>query len=309
MKPLQSDQVAGTWATILLPIADDDGIDFARLNDETEYLLTTGIDGIYTNGTAGEFYSQTEEEFDRVQELVAEKCERAEVPFQIGASHTSPQITLSRARRAAQLKPGAIQVILPDWSPLSNAEAIAFLQRVAEAVAPIGLILYNPPHAKRLLQPPDYAEICAAVPQLIGIKVAGPEPWYAEIHQRVPRISMFVTGHQLASGCRVGASGSYSNVACLHPGGAKHWNELMKTDLEAALEIEARIQGFLDTHILPFRNREGYSNQALDKLLAAIGGWSNVGTRLRWPYKWLERSVAERLRPMAKGLISELFVA
>src|ERR1019366_1864644 len=138
--------------------------------------------------------------------------------------------------------------------------------------------------------PEDYEQLCQAVPALVGIKVANEPPWYAELHRRVPGISMFVTGHHLATGLRAGGSGAYSNVACLHPAAAKRWNEQMNTDYEAALVLEKKIIGFLDGFILPLRAKGGYSNQALDKLLAAIGGWSKAGLRLRWPYSDLDAS-------------------
>jgi len=307
MKPLKSREITGTWATLLLPINEDESIDFSRLADEIDCLLATGVDGIYTNGTAGEFFAQSEDEFDRIHALLAEKCESAGRPFQIGASHMSAQISLSRVRRAAALKPSAIQIILPDWVPVSLEEAIAFLQRVAAAAGSVGLVLYNPPHAKRVLQPADYTRLAAAVPALVGLKVGGEKEWYADIRRRAPQVSMFVPGHQLATGYTVGAAGSYSNVACLQPAAAKRWNELMKVSIQAALALEAKIQRFMNDHILSFREQRGYSNAALDKLLAAIGAWSNVGTRLRWPYRWIEGSEAKRLRPIARHLVPELF--
>jgi hypothetical protein len=81
----------------------------------------------------------------------------------------------------------------------------------------------------------------------------------------------------------------------------------MVTNMEAALAVEARIQKFLEEFIVPFRREGQYPNHALDKLLAAIGGWSCAGTRLRWPYQWIEESEAQRLRPIARHRLPELF--
>ena len=307
MRPLRSDQIIGTWATLLLPINTDETIDFVRLGDEIDYLLASGLDGLYSNGTAGEFQTQDEGEFDLIQVLLAEKCEKAGMPFQIGASHMSAQISLSRVRRAAELKPGAIQVILPDWVQLSVEEGIAFLQRVSEAAAPVGLILYNPPHAKRHLEPEDYGKISAAVPGVLGIKVAGEQGWYAEIRKQAPNLSMFVGGHHLASGYKAGGNVSYSNLACLQPRGAKRWYEQMKTDLPGALAFETRILSFFEEFILPLYYESHYAPPALDKFLAAIGGWANVGTRIRWPYRWLNESDAKALQPIVRHRLPELF--
>lgn len=308
MKALTRHDITGTWATVLLPIDTSDAIDFSRLEQELDCLTRSGVDGIYTNGTAGEFYAQGENEFDRLQQLVSERCEAAGMPYQIGVSYTSPQVALARLRRTRHLSPGAFQVILPDWWPPSDEEAIDFLQRMAEAAHPIPLVLYNPPHAKRVLSPDALGTLAAAIPQLVGVKVAsGGDAWYRAMAAHAHRLSIFVEGHRLATGLRNGASGSYSNVACLHPVGAKWWNALALTDMNAALEFETRLLAFFREHILPLRDTSGYSNAALDKLLAAVGGWANIGTRLRWPYRFTKESDVDRLRPLARRLLPELF--
>ena len=230
------------------------------------------------------------------------KCEAAAVPFQIGASFPTPQLALERARRAAQLCPGAIQVILPDWYPLSLHEAAAFLERIAEATAPVPLILYNPPHAKRVLSPRTM--LCCLSQFRLLLESRQPQrddDWYERMRPLSSRLSVFVPGDVLATGIARGASGSYSNVACLHPTGAKRWNELMRRDWGEAKRIEEQIQRFLTTYVVPFRERRGFSNMALDKLLAFIGNWCPIGTRLRWPYVGIDESEAKPLRVRARG--------
>ena len=112
----------------------------------------------------------------------------------------------------------------------------------------------------------------------------------------------------MATGVKEGvASGAYSNVACISPRGAQIWWELMQTDLSAALEIQERILKFFDECIVPFKEA-GYSNPALDKFLAAVGGWSQVGTRLRWPYKWIAETEVEAVRAKAKKYLPEFFI-
>jgi 4-hydroxy-tetrahydrodipicolinate synthase len=303
MKPLTSAEITGTWGTLLLPINSDESIDFSRLAHEIECLLEARLDGIYSNGTAGEFDAQTEDEFDEIHTLLAERCERARVPFQIGVSHTSAQVSLSRLKRAVQLGPCAVQVILPDWYPVSDGEAVAYLARMADAAGPVGLVLYNPPHAKRVLEPSAIGMLRSAIPSLVGVKVVdGDAGWYAAMKKHAPGLSVFVPGHRLASGYELGASGSYSNVACLQPVGAKRWQEVIKKDISQAKQLERKIQRFVFEQI-----PADYPNAAKDKLLAAVGGWCEIGTRLRWPYRWYANSEVARLQPIARALLPELF--
>jgi 4-hydroxy-tetrahydrodipicolinate synthase len=304
MKPLTHSELRGTWATLLLPINQDESIDFIRLDEQIQALLRAGIQGIYTNGTAAEFYSQTEAEFDRIHHLLAERCEKAGKPFQIGANHMSAQVCLERLKRTTQMKPSGFQIVLPDWYPLSDEETLVFLRRIAEAASPIPLVLYNPPHAKRVVGPETYGRICREIPQLIGIKVAPPnKEWFERVQAQAPHLAIFVPGHHLATGYQWGAAGSYSNVACLQPAGAARWYELMKTDHPSALALERRILEFLQRHIIP----ADYCNAAKDKFMAAIGSWADVGTRLRWPYRFVPELQAKQLRAVAREFLPELF--
>ncbi|UXN57068.1 dihydrodipicolinate synthase family protein [Phyllobacterium zundukense] len=302
--------IRGNWASLLLPIEADDSIEFNKLGAEIDILIDANVDGIYSNGTAGEFHNQTEEEFDRIQLMLAERCQKAGMPFIIGACQPDPTIMLNRVRRAASLDPVAIQVILPDWWPLADEEAIDYLNRASGIANGIPIILYNPPHAKRVLAPKELGTILAETPGVIGVKLAdGDSNWYVEARDHLSGVSLFVPGHHLATGIREGvAAGAFSNVACLSPRGAQRWTDLMQTDIDAAIETEQRICKFMDEHIVPFRQKSGYSNAALDKLLCAIDNWGPVGTRLRFPYRWISEDEAERLRAVAKQELGDIMI-
>ena len=71
--------------------------------------------------------------------MLAERCRKAGMPFVIGACQPDPSIMLNRVRRAASLQPAAIQVILPDWWPVTNEEAIDFLNRASDTANGIPL--------------------------------------------------------------------------------------------------------------------------------------------------------------------------
>lgn len=300
--------IRGNWATLLLPIAPDQSIDMVRLGVELDAMIAAKVDGIYSNGTAGEFHNQTEVEYDAIQALLAGRCARAGTPFIVGASHTDPTVAAGRVARAVALAPRAIQVILPDWVALSDGEAIDFLMMMREAARGIDLVLYNPPHAKRVLAPRALARLIAAVPEVVGVKLGdGDAAWYAEARAHLAGVALFVPGHHLATGMREGvAVGAFSNVACINPAAAQRWTDSMARDLAGALELEGRINRFFESAILPFKLQHGYSNAALDKLLAAIGGWAPIGTRLRRPYRWIDESVVPALRRAAHDVIPEL---
>eukprot|EP00947_MAST-08B_sp_MAST-8B-sp1_P002124 g2124.t1 len=337
--PSASATISGTWSGALLPIAPDgtDAIIWPQLNKTVEALLSSGIDGVYTSGTAEELWTLTDAEFVQLGDLVSKAAKAAGKPFQIGCSHPSPQISLARVKVAVERWPDALalQVALPDWFPVTNLEAAAFLDRVAATVSTAtgaasdgkgpgpGLVLYNPGNAKRKLLPADYALSQNLTRHLVGIKVVdGDVGWYAGIRAAVQelaaatggrKLSVGVPGHHLATG--VVAEGvatcSYSNVAALSPSGAARWyRDMVSGDASrraGALALERKINQFFLDHVVPY-GAAGFSDMALDKLLATAGNWvEGMTTQLRWPYNSILQSEAEALRPVVRKALPELF--
>lgn len=310
MNPLSYDTLRGNWATLLLATDQKGRIDFARQSDEIDVLIASKPNGIYSNGTAGEFYTQCRDEFIQLSQLLAEKCEAAGIAFQIGVNHPCAQESLARLLLIRDLKPGAVQVILPDWFPVNDREAVRFLETMTENASGVPLVLYNPPHAKRELTPCEWATLKQHTPALIGVKTndknSSPE-WYEQVALHAEGLAIFIPGHHLATGIRLGAAGAYSNVACLNPFAAQRWYELMLTDMAAAIELERRIQHFMELCIDPFILRMKYPNHACDRFMALVGGWADVGSSLRWPYDSIPVSYVEEVRQQAKRIIPEFF--
>jgi len=139
MKPMSPSEPKGVCVSVLLSISSDECIDYSRLQEEMDSLVASGVDGFYMNGTAAEFYNQTEEEFDHISLIVAERCERAGVPFQEWYKSSQPCYLDYLARwvkTAESLKPSAMQVILPNWVPPTPDEMVSFSNRLTESGEP-----------------------------------------------------------------------------------------------------------------------------------------------------------------------------
>lgn len=305
---LNKDTLKGNWATLLLPLNASGDIDYVLLEEEIDYLSRIGVDGIYSGGTAGEFYNLEEGEMYAVNELLATACQKARVPFQIGATNTNPYLSFKLLEGMKALNPSGFQIILPDWIPAGPDERIHYLKVLQEVAYPIPLILYNPPHAKTVLIPSEWKNIVKQVPGIIGIKVAdGDANWYDDMKPLTSWLAIFVPGHRLATGISEGvASGAYSNVACLSPLGAQQWYKLMIDDMKEALAIERLIGIFFEKTVIPLKNA-GFVNPALDKFLAAVGNWTDLSPRVRWPYRSVDESEVPAARKLAIKLLPDFF--
>ncbi len=308
MKALTPETLKGNWATLLLATDRDGSVNYSKLADEIDTLIASGADGIYSNGTAGEFYSQSAEEFYEISALLSSKCEAAGMPYQIGVNHPCAQESLARLRAVRHMKPSAVQVVLPDWFPVDDRAAVSFMKVMGEEAGDIPLVLYNPPHAKKVLDPEKWQMLKKEQPKLIGVKVfdngCSPE-WYEKMRANSDGISVFVPGHHLATGVMNEASGAYSNVACINPSAAQKWYDMMLTDMESALELEDRIQDFMRECIDPFIVNMHYPNHACDRFMALVGGWADVGSQLRWPYSSIPVSYVDSVRKRGHDIIPE----
>jgi 4-hydroxy-tetrahydrodipicolinate synthase len=201
-------------------------------------------------------------------------------------------------------------LILPDWFPVSMEEAILFLRKMESEADGISLILYNPPHAKKILHPEDWEMIKKQIPSLEGLKVFdrnGDPVWFEKVRKHAGSLSVFIPGHRLISGIRAGARGAYSNMACLNPFAAQRWYEMSMQDQVAALELEQRINVFMNTWISPFITQGHFPNHACDRFMALLGGWADVGEALRWPYRSIPMNLVEPVRKEAETIIPEFF--
>lgn len=295
----------GIWGAVILPVQDGAAIDMAALGDLVDILCGMGLAGLYTNGTAAEFFNQTEAEFDAISDLVLTRAGRAGVPVQIGVSSSNPRVARARLRRIARAGAVAAQITLPDWWPPSAAEQARFIEGMSDAADGLPLILYNPPTAKVRLDVPGIAALRR--PSLVGVKVAGGDAgWYAQRRALLGDMSVFVAGHTVAFGRPQGADGAYSNVACLSPRGAVRQWDMIETDPEAARDIETRFRRFLNETMIPLARDHGLSDAALDKAMAAAGGWGPVGPGLLWPYSGATSGMVKAIRQSANHLLPDL---
>lgn len=292
----------GVWATALFRVDASGQVDLGAIDDQVAAYATAKCDGVYTGGTAAEFHSQSDADFQAMSERLASSARAHGLPFQISAAHPLAPGSLARIAIAAKLEPDAIQVTLPDWTAIDLQTAHRFFDRALDVAAGIPLVLYNPPHAKTVLSPDDLLSLATAHPSLVGLKCGGGDTdWYQAMAPVFERLSVFIPGHNYASGTAQGAHGSYSNMACLSPRAAVAWKAMSTEDAAA---LEARIGLFLTEAIAPLLAR-GLPGFACDKAMAAAGGWTDISPRLQWPYEGATAEEVSRICGAARRHIPE----
>ncbi|MBV1889218.1 MAG: dihydrodipicolinate synthase family protein, partial [Proteobacteria bacterium] len=304
MQPQSPQGLHGLWAPILPPFRENGELDRDAFSTDLDRLLDAGLNGIDDGGTRTEALDLTRAESQWVAETVAARCAIAGCPFQLGVASQDPDEARAQIASLSGLSPTAIAVVLPADLPPAHQDFISTIQSYAQAAGSVGIVLDHHPHPRLEFPPELAAPMREAAPNVIGVRVGlGTEDWYESWRKNSSGLSLIVPGHHHATGVQRGADGAYSTFALLSPQGARLIGELTLTDLPKALELEADLQFFLISHLLPLQIEEGYSCAALDKALAAAGGFCGGSSRLRSPHAWLS---AEQVASLAESAKQEL---
>lgn len=81
--PLTRQTLQGVWCALILPWIDRDQVDFRRLAQEVRGYCGTGVNGVYTGGTTGEFYAQDDATFAKVAEVVIKGAHAVGLPCRL----------------------------------------------------------------------------------------------------------------------------------------------------------------------------------------------------------------------------------
>lgn len=174
--PLTRKTLSGVWCALILPWTDRDRLDARRFAREIRGYGGTGVSGVYTGGTTGEFYAQDDATFAQVTEIACAEAHALGLPIQIGASALSTRTTRMRIRTARQAGADAVQIALPFWLEMKDDEVKRFAHEIAEEAGKMPIILYLTMRSKRKLSPALLGEIAREVPTFIGTKDTGATP-------------------------------------------------------------------------------------------------------------------------------------
>ncbi len=159
--------IQGVLTAIVTPFDPAGALCTQRLRRQVQRQLNYG-NGIFCNGTNGEFFVLSTEEKLRVTETcVDEVAGKVPVVAHIGEISTSATIRLGKD--VAAMGVDAVSVIAPYFVPLKQHELIYHYTAIADAV-PVPVFLYNIPARTGNTIEPATARKLAEHPNIVGIK-------------------------------------------------------------------------------------------------------------------------------------------
>lgn len=156
---------------MIVPFAEDGNVDYAIVEQLTDYLVTHGTDTVVVCGTTGESPTLTwEEEYELFRVVKQTAADRAKVMAGTGSNSTREAIAATQ--KAAKLGlDGSLQVV-PYYNKPPQEGLAAHFREIAAAVPELPLMLYNiPGRTGQNLLPETVAQL-AEVDNIVAIKEA-----------------------------------------------------------------------------------------------------------------------------------------
>ncbi len=211
MTQCQQPSIHGVFTPNMCPLDDSGKINEAELRRYVDWLVERGVDGLYPNGSTGEFLRFSPEERRQIVRVVCDQL-GGRVPVLAGAAEANVDQTLRACDDYLACGARAVAIVAPYYYKLTQGEIEAYFLQIAERSA-IDVTLYNIPFLANPIEP---ATVCrlADHPRIVGIKdssgdIANMLRMMAGIEPKRPDF-VFLTGWEavmapmLAIGCHGG---------------------------------------------------------------------------------------------------------
>lgn len=167
---IDSDPIRGILAAVPTPFtADGHSIDLHAIGKLVEFLIESGIHGVVTTGTTGEFPALTEDEHKQVIKAYCDAV-AGRIPVVAGTGALSTRKTIELSQYAQQAGASCCMVVPPFYDPLPFEELVHYYTDVCASIT-IPVMYYNVPGATGIhLDARQIRELGQRVPGLRYVK-------------------------------------------------------------------------------------------------------------------------------------------
>jgi dihydrodipicolinate synthase/N-acetylneuraminate lyase len=157
----------GIFTPNMVPLDEVGNVDEAELRRYIDWLIDSGVHGLYPNGSTGEFLRFTADERRLITRIVCEQC-RGRVPVLAGAAEANVRETLRACEAYADFGARAVAIVSPYYYKLSPSSVYAYFHAIASQ-SPIDVTLYNIPMFATSIDIETIRRL-ADLPRVVGIK-------------------------------------------------------------------------------------------------------------------------------------------
>lgn len=166
--PCAPEEIKGVIPPLVTPFRDDETIDEPALRLQVRYMMSKGVHGIVAGGSAGEGFTLTREELQRIVAVTAEEVD-GRVPMIPGIIANSTREAVLRAKDLISFGIDALQITPPHYIFRTDDEAMLRHFRDLYDEVGIPILIYNVV-PWNYLSPALLLRIMREVPGVIGVK-------------------------------------------------------------------------------------------------------------------------------------------
>lgn len=308
--PLNRKTLKGVWAALIVPWTDRDELDARRLAQEVRGYAGTGVSGVYTGGTTGEFYAQDDATYEKITRIVCREAHAIGLPVQIGASALSTRTTILRIRTAKRAGADALQIALPFWLEMKDDEVERFVAEIIAEAGKTPVILYLTGRSKRKIGPELLGKLAKKHPTFLGTKDTGLDLAGVKATLKLaPDLAIF-GGEDFFERIPAGGRGGYCSITGFNaPKVVELYNLCAAGRLAEAKPLADAMRRYLyEALVNPLVKEAGLWDSAVDRIQRVAGG-GVVGVRCQSPYRsgtekhvkaviaWVRKNTPELLPP------------
>src|SRR5437868_3144287 len=136
-------QFPGIYVALITPFTESGEVDYLRLREHVDWLISNGIHGLVPTGSCGEYAALSDQERAQVVETII-KTTAGRVPVVVGTAAPSTAKALGWVKHAQELGAAGIMALPPINYRPTRREVIAHYEALSGAGMPI--IAYNNPY-------------------------------------------------------------------------------------------------------------------------------------------------------------------
>ncbi len=161
-------RLSGMFTPHMVPVHQDGAINEAELRRYINWLLELGIEGLYPNGSIGEFFVFTPDERRTITRIAIE-ASVGRVPILAGVPEANHRETISACRAYCDQGVRAVSVLPPPFFRYDAESLYDYFSRIAEE-SPLNVMLYNMPMFASPIDTATIVRLARDCPNIIGLK-------------------------------------------------------------------------------------------------------------------------------------------
>ena len=236
-------EVKGIIPAMITPMNDSEEIDEAGMRELINYLIDSGVHGIFICGSQGESYALTEEEKKRIINIVVDEV-NDRIPVYAGTGATTTKASIRLSRYAEDAGADAVTIVTPYFIKPSQDELYMHYRRIAESID-IPVLIYNNPGRTGVNLEAKTVRRLAEIDNIVGIKdSSGDLTLTAQYIMECPKEFAVLAGRDslILATLLYGGKGAVAATANVAPKlVVEIYESFMRGDLERARELQFKL--------------------------------------------------------------------